>query len=548
MRRLVLVATCLVAWGLSLAQSPATIKQPLGAVTGIVIQEPSGAPLGKVLVSLSSTSEGIIFDGNWRQRSNALAALTELDGHFRIDAIPSGEYRVELNRNGFVPQRRRSSRRSSTLISVSSGQTTSDLRLAMQPACAITGKVVDEDGDAISGVSIMAKSRRSGSVYGSGVSDDLGEFRIAGLRKREYVLLARSQLILPSNGASGQRAYLPTYYPGTMDINEAAPVDMRPGDEAKLALVLISSRVFRARGTVSGLPLAAGRENSDARASGFSLSLQPAGNTASEMQSTAIQQDGTFEIAGLLPGSYRVTMQGQGASGWESVSLQPRIEIQNSDADGLELAPVPNGEVRGHFSVEGTEKTDWSQFSILLKSVRDENSSGMLFSETAKDGSFAIKNIAPDDYEVIVNTTTPSLFDYIVKDLRLDGKIDADWTLHVTSGIHTIEVLLNAHGANIQGTLLDESKQPLPDAQVICIPEASDRKRLADYHQVTTDQRGRFNIQGLTAGEYMVFGLDDYVDDITSPEFLEQHNTSGLAVKVDEGQHKEILLDVTHVE
>ena len=203
MRYSVIIVICLLSAEACLAQNTATLKTPpLGAVTGMVVQGPSGAPLGKVVVSLSPNSEGVVLEGVGGQRNSTLTAVTESDGHFRIVAVPTGQYSVGLSRDGFVPQTWRSSRQSSMTISVSSGQTISDLTFFMEPACAITGKVVDEGGDAISGVSVTAKSRL-GAVYGSDVTNDLGEFRIAGLRKGEYLVLAR---LMSRRRASTNRA------------------------------------------------------------------------------------------------------------------------------------------------------------------------------------------------------------------------------------------------------------------------------------------------------------------------------------------------------
>jgi len=418
----------------------------------------------------------------------------------------------------------------------------------MESSCVIAGKVFEDDGDAVAGVSVRVQAQGSGAIHGTAVTNDLGEFRITGLQKGEYVIVAQliSERMPARNETSEPKRYAPTYYPGTTDITEAMPVRVHPGEEKQLQLGLIASQLFHVRGTISGL-LSIGKGHDSEPNHHFSLSLEPLANSVRQVSSTSVGQDGVFDIAGLLPGRYRASIEDVGESGGEPVNLQPIIEITNSNIEGLALEPIPEGEVHGQFRVEGGRRMDWSNFSIILTPLRNDNPGEMLFSKTASDGSFTMRNVPADDYEVTVNTAESALNEYFVRDLKLDGRNYPNWRLHVT-GVHTVEVTMSPHGANIQGVLLDESNQPLTDAQVICLPEADgDRTRPDDARQVMTDRKGHFKVQGLSPGQYKILGLDDEIEDPFRSEFLQQLSGAGSIVKLEEGEHKTIVVPATHV-
>ena len=77
---------------------------------------------------------------------------------------------------------------------------------------------------------------------------------------------------------------------------------------------------------------------------------------------------------------------------------------------------------------------------------------------------------------------------------------------------------------------------------VVCIPDASRRKRRDIYQQVQTDQQGHFALRGLNPGEYQVLALDDTAGDITDPEFVHTHEGLGQSVKLGTGERKGIVL------
>jgi uncharacterized GH25 family protein len=100
----------------------------------------------------------------------------------------------------------------------------------------------------------------------------------------------------------------------------------------------------------------------------------------------------------------------------------------------------------------------------------------------------------------------------------------------------------SAKGSAIEGTAVDDDGKPIPDMQIVCIPDAARRKRHDIYQQVQTDQRGYFSLRGLNAGEYQVFALDDASSDITDQDFVSAHDGQGETVIVEAGERKSIVL------
>ncbi|HLK64646.1 MAG TPA: carboxypeptidase-like regulatory domain-containing protein [Bryobacteraceae bacterium] len=161
-----------------------------GTVEGRV-RRTSGEPLAKAQIRL-----GLI-----QGRSPVTYATdTGADGGFSIPDVEPGQYRLTVARNGFVNA---SSDPlwfdSATVLTIAKGATVGNLDLRMAPQCAISGRMTDQDGEAVADVPVTllhpipiesgaSKWQRVGSNLSS--TNDLGEFRIAGLRPGKYVIEA----------------------------------------------------------------------------------------------------------------------------------------------------------------------------------------------------------------------------------------------------------------------------------------------------------------------------------------------------------------------
>src|SRR5438067_2342372 len=173
-----------------------------------------------------------------------------------MEGVQPGEYRIILVRSGFLAATRRSRLDSSTLLSLAAGQSLQGLLFRMRPAGVIKGKIVDEDGDAVPGASVMAISASGHDAESnpSATTNDLGEYRIPGLPDGKFAVLAQPQgeVIEMSDKSGAKKISAPTYYPGTLDRSQATSVEIPSGEEATANFNLSSSRTFTAKVHVCG--------------------------------------------------------------------------------------------------------------------------------------------------------------------------------------------------------------------------------------------------------------------------------------------------------
>lgn len=539
--RLAMVAFwCLLLTGISAAQAAPPAKQPLSTVAGQVVQDPGGTPLKKVVVTLTPVQ---VESGDVTQRQDS--TVTDSEGHFQIDRMPAGDYRVTLEHNGFVSTNRRSHTYSSASLSVAPGQNVTGLLFRMLPAGVIQGKIVDEDGDPVPDVNVVAASSTGQDRFVSGTTNDLGEYRIGGLAAGQYLVMAAAAREPVTIGAKPDepRVYAPTFYPGTMERHQATKVAVHYGDEASASFNLISSRTFTVRGSVSGVPIL--KRQGAAPSLSSMVHLQPTDSlTGRELVGAPIRPDGTFEIVGVLPGSYRVGIIAQSAGSWQSIRTSQTVEVRGADVEGLQLSPEPPSQIRGRFRMDTSgQNPDWTQINFQLDPDDRDGSTNEVVGKVAKDGSFNLE--APSgNYHVIVTSNSNGEFwrDYIMKEVVLNGKDVGDSGFSLTGALTSLEIVASAEGSSIEGNVVDEDSKPVGDILVVCVPDASRRKRREIYQQVTTDSRGHFAMRGLNPGEYQVFTLDDPTDDITDPDFVAAHEALGQTVKLDPGERKGVVL------
>jgi hypothetical protein len=184
--------------------------------------------------------------------------------------LEPGAYRIEARGTGYAPAR----------IDVDvPAEGVSDARIALSRGAALEGKVVDERGRGVGGLSVFAsipaepappgETRASPSFGGAQTTGD-GSFVIEGLLQRPHVVVARSNI--------GSFAVQPGIAPGDKDVT----LTLKPGgtlqavvlgpDGAPVRGALVQIARISGAGALGGLPGA----NTDGR--GGAELLVPAGD------------------------------------------------------------------------------------------------------------------------------------------------------------------------------------------------------------------------------------------------------------------------------
>ncbi len=155
------------------------------SIAGTVVKEPGSQPLKKVLVQVISENQ---------KEGGNYTTSTDADGHFDIESVLPGRYRIFIEKTGFVGVNGHGLKSDTNVLTVQAGKPGEDLLFRMVPTAVITGRITDEDGDPMSGVRIIAQKKRPGKStresVGTEGTNDLGEYRLAGLFPGQYWIVA----------------------------------------------------------------------------------------------------------------------------------------------------------------------------------------------------------------------------------------------------------------------------------------------------------------------------------------------------------------------
>ncbi|MFZ0815605.1 MAG: carboxypeptidase-like regulatory domain-containing protein [Candidatus Sulfotelmatobacter sp.] len=558
---IVTLATVLATASLA-AQSPpssAETSTPTRAtLSGIVIKDPGNEPLKKALIELIAESQS---DGT------NYTALTGTDGGFRIENIAPGRYHFFVERSGFQEIDKHRRRADGRVITLIAGQELKDLVIHLQAAAVVEGRITDEDGDPMpeAQVAVLWQTFVAGHTHweqaGAERTNDLGEYRIAGLSAGNYFVSVtpppdfRSLIEASGNVAGGNSsdsaldkpapaAYQTTYYPGTRDRAQAAPIQLHAGDDFPANFSLMPSPSLIIRGSVVNLP----------PGTTAAVMLQSK-DMSLVLNGAEMHKDGSFEIRDVAPGAYTIFATVDNAAG--PMMARQALQVASENVEGLRLAPQAGGSIRGSIRMESSRaaRPDPSQMFLLLHSTADDDdtlgaysmaeaASSSGFSTLAhvnSDGSFEWKDVPPGHYSVQISDTS-AMPDWFLKSVVAGGAA-ADSGFNVGGGVTMISLVASANGAVAEGVATNQKDEPIADAIVVAIPEARFRSRTDHYRKAVTDQSGRFTLRGLPPGDYTIFVWESIDSDAYyNPEFLKSYEGQGKALHVNEGEHTSVQL------
>jgi hypothetical protein len=307
-----------------------------GSITGRIVNE-SGKPMPNARVFVS---------GSGRQSVRRMINADET-GRFVADDLPRGSYAITAQASGYVLVR-------------DPGDTVhhrpgDSVNLILKKGAAITGTVMNLDGDPVVGVqmsAILLRDAQGRSVfgsYGSGrYTDDRGVYRLFGLPAGTYVVVAGSKI----QGSSMLTAYgddAPTYYPSSTR-DTAGEVTLQYGGEA----TGIDIRYRGERGyAISGSIMDAAM--SDSFNVGVSVQLMQASNDAPEAQAFFQPRGGerAFGFYGVTDGDYYViARRGPYQSDDGAASKRIPVKVRGRDVTGIGISLAPLGSIAGRLTLD----------------------------------------------------------------------------------------------------------------------------------------------------------------------------------------------------
>lgn len=194
------------------------------------------------------------------------ASLTDADGRFSLAGVDTGvRLFLRAERDGFLPATQE--------VEAAGGD---PILLTLKPAEALTGTVVDAQGQPVEGarVALLTGSRDRLRPLASTMSDRAGAFSIAAAQPGEHHLAVQ---------ANGYRAWL---QPLTVEAGSSQPVEIRLSRGAALSGRIVSER---------GEPI-----------EGAGISLEAEETAGLIAPGTVSDADGAYRLEGLLDGPQQV--------------------------------------------------------------------------------------------------------------------------------------------------------------------------------------------------------------------------------------------------
>ena len=498
------------------------------SVEGIAVDISTGQPLSGVHVRLMS-------EPGPRRLEFDYGAMSGKTGRFSIANVAPGTYTVRGISAGYITAGKLEGMSVLPGITLKPGQRVTDYKLEMVRHAVLTGRVLDELGDPIDGISVEAE-QLSGDQYlsvtpgrGGAETDDRGQFQIpvgpGRYRLKVDPPVESNRKEIRTDGTS-PALYATTYYPGAAAPNRASVVEVKAGETAgPLDIHLLMVHPMTIGGVVTGSPNAArpwvrvrtGDNPDDLTA------LDPASTDA----------DGRFFIPNARPGHYWLQAM-YNAGGLVMQSQTVEVTPDSANAANIELALKPPGELTGTID----SPAGAGPLKVVLQPVASR-----VFSkpgaegDVTKEGAFRIGGILPGRYRVMVQPMAENAY---IKIMQLDDAVSTNDEIDLSRGAggSHLKLVVSPNGAQVSGTVLDKDGQPLgntmAEIHLLNSPSGDDPPDREQLRGFATD--GRYSIRSLRPGKYWLLAVDPlHSGDVTSPDVMKALAAGATEIEVKEG-------------
>lgn len=420
------------------------------ALSGTVVNELTGEPIPRATLSGSGTPSRADSQGRWSIAS------------------PCGAIGLTAQRPGFMQP-------APIPVSLTRGESKTDLVIKLTPQAVIAGSVSDDAGDPVMSGQItlfhgtISNGRFAWQQSGGTQTNDLGEYRIPSLSAGRYLVCV-----------NGFRCF-----PGPPDGNRAGGLVLSPGREARANLILPDIRTAHIRGSVSGVPA-----GSRLSVVAFPGAASSAGLGQVQAQ---VRPDSTFDIPGVRPGSW-IVFADYFDSGKRLTARTP-VEVMSADVDGIIVSVEALGSIRGIVRASDPA-TALPPLGFVLRPLEPRVTVGPPRWEP-ENRSFSMSDLMSGKFRVeIVNPKG-----IYVASALLNGEEVLGRDVAISQQSNTLEFVLGNDGGSLTGSVAAEVS-PAPRGSAVLIVPGHGQAQLVPI------LGGQFSAKDLAPGTYSVSAWD----------------------------------------
>jgi hypothetical protein len=552
-----IIACLLVSAPVATAQTPARDARPdankgTAVIRGRITAADTGKPLRRARVTLTAPE----LAGEPRNAS------TDGEGRYEFTDLPAGRFTIRVRRSGYLPlaygQRR--PREAAKPLQVEDKQTVERVDLALPRMAVISGRVFDEAGDPVEGVSVYAVRMmfRDGSrrlvPVGSprNTTDDDGAFRLTGLAPGMYFVAAdtRETWTVRRGDTKDVMGFAPTYFPGTTHPSEARRITVQVAQRINdIDFGLVPARAAQISGTAfdsHGKPFTSVDVGEEVRGEDFA--------SFGSVARATVNADGTFVIPNVPPGDY-VLGAARGRDTADPEVALVDVTVNGVDIDNVALIGSAGATVSGRVITDDGGVPDLPALRVTIAERVSGQPSPLVIGAFGSqstlvepDGSFTVKGVFGRAW---LNVNLPEGWGIrsVTRDTQdLTGK---PFELNTGETLADVQVVVTNRVTAVSGQVADEKGVLIADATVIAF--ATDATVWTQgpraIRATRPDQQGRWRIRGLPPGEFLVVAVD-YVEDgqWNDPEYLETLRRFGQKVALADADTQTVSLRVTKPE
>jgi hypothetical protein len=489
---------------LIIAGSSLTLRGDQGSAS--VFDSNSGRPIPGAAVLLS------------QEDGTVLEAETDSEGQAVFPELRPGAYWLRVEKPGYVDLLDPKGRRRLAVVSPANKN---PISIGLTRTAAISGQVLDVQGNPIQGANVNAVVRRGingdsrFTPFGDvGHTDDGGRYRLYGLPPGHY-----SVAVVPTRGAPG---FSPVFFPGSADPGWTVFFELKPGEtRTSVNLTVAALEARSVSGKVSGMP-------ADANAGRAAVALLTRGGLRVPMSGALTDADGAFVLRDVPPGEYQLIAWTPFA-GWDSGgqpaganarSAVGSVSVSGADLQAdLELHPLAKvsgrlvwgGSPRGGYPCRGDKQ-------IMLHS--EDGWLNVWSPAVVVEGDrVSVEGLPAGRYRVEM----PGLGESCRLAAVRVGDQAAPGGFAVIDGSAPLTLVLTTASGEISGAVTAQDDKPAVGFVVLSRTDGDGASQVAQL-----DAEGRYRFSQVLAGEYRLTAMDS----LNSADYLDPIEASNLGAKL----------------